>query len=38
MSKRLFAVGKRMGGRSYVRAAGGDWIEVKATVPDAKAR
>lgn len=38
MNKRMLAVGKRMGGRSYVRAAGGEWVEVKAAVTDEKAR
>jgi len=38
MNKRLFAAGKRVGGRSYVRTAGGEWVEVKAAVSDEKAR
>jgi hypothetical protein len=35
MNKRIFAVGKRMSGRNYVRTAGGEWVEVKT---DEKAR
>lgn len=38
MNKRLFAVGKRMGGRRYVKVAGGEWVEVIAAVTDEKAR
>jgi hypothetical protein len=38
MNKRMFAVGKRMGGRSYIRTAGGEWVEVKAGAADEKAR
>lgn len=38
MNKRMFAAGKRIGGRSYIRVAGGEWREVKAAVSDEKAR
>lgn len=38
MNKRMFAVGKRVGGRSYIRTASGDWVEVKAGAADEKAR
>ena len=38
MNKRLFAAGKREGGRSYVKVAGAGWVEVKAAVTDEKAR
>lgn len=38
MNKRLLAVGKRMGGRNYVKVAGGEWVEVRAGAADEKAR
>ncbi len=38
MNKRFFAAGKREGGRSYIRVAGGEWVEVTAAVSDEKAR
>ncbi|MDQ0168753.1 hypothetical protein J2T19_000190 [Paenibacillus tundrae] len=38
MNKRMFAAGKRVGGRSYIRVAGGVWVEVKAEETDEKAR
>ncbi len=38
MNKRLFAAGKREGGRSYIRVAGGGWVEVKTAVSDEKER